>query len=71
MTTIQEMVAQMKERKESNTNLPEFQKFVADLKAKAEADNAAKEAARAEARAKFADMIAKAKAKAEEQKTAE
>lgn len=63
MTTIQEIIAQTKERNESNTNLSEFQKFVTNLKVKAEANNTAKEAARTEIKAKFADIIAKAKAK--------
>ena len=64
--TIQEMIAQIKERNEKN---PEFQKRIADLKAKAEAEKAAREKQQAQARAKFAEMIAKAKAAVEQTKT--
>jgi hypothetical protein len=62
--TIQEMVARIKERNENN---PEFQKRIADFKAKAEAEKTAREQQQAQARAKFAEMIAKIKAAKVEQ----
>jgi hypothetical protein len=64
--TIQEMMARIKERNENN---PEFQKRIADFKAKVEAEKAAREKQQAQARIKFAEMIAKAKAAAEQNKT--
>ena len=64
--TIQETIAQIKERNENNS---EFQKRIADFKARVKAEKAAREKQQAQARAKFAEMIAKAKAAAEQNQT--